>query len=271
MNWLDILILLFLGIYLIAGYRRGFMGQLFGMAGIVLALVLAFSFFGPVGMVLSRLFPVGPEIGGVIGFVLIVVTVTGLFAYAAVKWRKLEKSTAVSQADSIAGAFFGGLKALLILVVVTVILILLPIPPLRAQVEDSPLAVLILRTVPVVNLLQEKSLPVKVPRLLVTNQGIRLVRLDMSSLDGATCLACRQKVNYTGMVRKGLFCYDRFVCTNPKCGLVSDGCLTFEGYHMLKGECPLKKANQGEGINCEVWPNAKTAFPHGPCPVCGAR
>lgn len=271
MGWFDLAVLIFLGVFVFIGYRRGLVSQLFGLAGLVLALVAAFSYFGPLGEFLNRLLPLGPELSGILGFIAIVATVNALFALAGNRWRAATKSTTLNAIDAAGGAVFGGLKALFILVIVIVILVSLPIPALRQRVEEGPLAAQILRAAPVFYILQERSLPPNVPRLLITSQGVQLRRINFAELDGATCLACRKKVKYFGFARKGLLSYPRFVCQNTKCGLASDGCLTYQGYHLIYSQCPLIRANRGETLNCNVWPSPRPIAPAGPCPVCGQR
>ncbi|NLG85342.1 MAG: hypothetical protein GX493_12230, partial [Firmicutes bacterium] len=165
--------------------------------------------------------------------------------------------------------FFGGLKALFILVFIVVILVSLPLPTLRQRVEEGVLTAPLLRAAPLFYLLQERSLPSNVPRLLITSKGVRLRQIDFSRLEGAICLGCGGKVDYRGFEKKGLLSYPLFVC--PRCGLKSDGCLTFEGYLLFYDRCPLEAADRGEAINCHVWPNAVPVSPKGRCPVCGRR
>ena len=271
MGWLDLAVLIVLAFYAFTGYRRGLVGQLFGLAGIIIALVMAFTFFGQVGSILNAVLPIGSELCNILGFVLIVAAVNGLFALIASRWRAATKSTTLSLIDSVAGAVFGGVKALLTMVVIVVILVSLPIPALRQTIEDAPVASRILQTAPLFYLLQERSLPPNVPRLLITSQGVQLKRINFADLDGAMCISCRHKVKYDGFRRKGLISYPHFTCTNPKCGLASDCCLTFQGYHRIYGQCPLRKADRGEIIGCAVWPNPAIVTPKGPCPVCGAK
>ncbi|MCL6614008.1 MAG: CvpA family protein [Firmicutes bacterium] len=269
MDWFDLAALAFLGFFVVSGYRRGLVSQLVGMAGIVIALALAFSYFDRVGALLDGFLSIGPQMAGVAGFVLIVILVNLALALLVRAWRAATKSSGLSLLDSIGGAFFGGLKALFILVFIVVILVSLPIPALRQRVEGGVLTAQILRAAPVFYLLQERSLPPDVPRLLVTAEGVRLRRIDFAALDGATCLGCGGKVEYRGFVRKGLLSYPLFEC--PRCGLKSDGCLTYEGYHLFYDRCPLARADRGEAINCHVWPNPAPVVPKGPCPVCGRR
>ncbi|MGE5550207.1 MAG: CvpA family protein [Bacteroidota bacterium] len=271
MSWFDLAVLAFLAVFVFRGYRRGLVSQLFGLAGVIIALVAAFSYFGQAGDLLVRVLPVGAELAGIFGFILIVAAINGLFAFAAARWRAVTKSSTVSLVDAIAGAFFGGLKALLILVIIIVILVSIPIPALRQKVEEGPLTAQILQAAPVFYILQERSLPPNVPRLLITAQGLQLRKINFADLDGATCLSCGKKVKYFGFVRKGVLSYPKFACENTKCGQVSDGCLTYQGYHLIYGACPLTRANQGEALFCRVWPSAVPAAPKGPCPVCGQR
>lgn len=271
MGWFDLAVLIFMAVLIFLGYRRGLVTQIFGLAGLIVALVAAFSFFGQAGEFIAGFLPIGEELGGVLGFILIVVIVNGLFAFAAARWRAATKSTALSLVDSIGGAVFGGLKALFALVVIIVILVSLPIPALRRKVEEGFVTARILQAAPIFYILQERSLPPNVPRLLITSQGVQLRRINFAELDGAVCLACGGKAKYQGFVRKGLLSYPRFECQNPRCGLASDGCLTFHGYHRIYNHCPLDKANRGESLNCNIWPSPVPVVPKGACPVCGQR
>jgi len=142
----------------------------------------------------------------------------------------------------------------------------LPWQATRRPVEDSFLAQDVLLLTPVFYYLQDRSLPANVPRLMISPEGLQLRRFNYQSLDGATCIFCGGKVRYDGLRRRGLISFPHFTCT--RCGLVSDGCLTFQGYHLFYGRCPWQES---EGLNCKVWPNPVDVHPKGRCPVCGRR
>ncbi|NLG84862.1 MAG: CvpA family protein, partial [Firmicutes bacterium] len=114
MDWFDVASLALLGFFIVTGYRRGFVSQLVGMAGIVVALVLAFSYFDRVGDLLSRILPLDDQMAGILGFVLVVILINLALTLLVRIWRAATKSSGLSLLDSIGGAFFGGLKSLFI-------------------------------------------------------------------------------------------------------------------------------------------------------------
>ncbi len=97
----------------------------------------------------------------------------------------------------------------------------------------------------------------------------RLVeRINYSRLDGSTCIACRGRVRFVGYRQRfGFAVSPLFVC--EECERTSDGCQTYEGFHLMYGRCPVRVAGKSGGIDCGVWPNGIEVVPRGPCPVCG--
>ena len=93
-------------------------------------------------------------------------------------------------------------------------------------------------------------------------------RINYSKLDGATCIECGGPVLFDGYFRRvGVSVSPRFTCT--RCGRTSDGCQTFEGFHLMYGRCPIDVAESLGPIDCGVWPNDRPVYPRGVCPVCG--
>lgn len=97
----------------------------------------------------------------------------------------------------------------------------------------------------------------------------RLVqRVNYSRLDGSTCIACGGRVRFAGYQRRfGFSVSPLFVC--EECERTSDGCQTFEGFHLMYGRCPRRVAGKQGAIDCGVWPNGIGVVPRGPCLVCG--
>lgn len=102
------------------------------------------------------------------------------------------------------------------------------------------------------------------------NKTIQFIRTNFVELEGATCLKCDGKVKFAGYFPKlGVAVIPEFVCT--KCGRTSDGCQTYEGFHLLYRVCPVKLAKQKQRFDCGNWPNREIIIPEGPCPVCGTE
>jgi uncharacterized membrane protein required for colicin V production len=255
------------GLFIFWGYRKGFVQQFFDLLGSVFALILAFYFYHRVGGYLAHLFNCSIPLANIIGFVLIIVVIGGTVSYVGKRWRATNKDEPVVLLDGLAGALLGGVKAAIILLICLLICIAMPWSFLREPIQASTFANDLLRLEPLFYFIQDHSLPSDLPRLVISPDGVRLRGIHEERLKGATCIACGAKVQYRGLVKQGLSYYPQTYC--PNCRRVSDGCLTFEGYHMLNGVCPYEKLGSMGVTDCKVWPNQEPTTVHGKCPVCG--
>jgi hypothetical protein len=80
-----------------------------------------------------------------------------------------------------------------------------------------------------------------------------------------TCVRCGGRVEYREFGHEPRPGVPLFECV--ACGRRSDGCQTFEGHHVLYGECALEDRVP---TRCGHW-LCEWARPGGECPVCGAR
>jgi membrane protein required for colicin V production len=270
MNWLDWVIVGVFGYMIVLGYRKGFVQQLFDVVGSVVALIIAFIYYPRLGVALAEWIHFSTAFTNVLGFILIVITVSGTIGYLGRRWHANRQNEPLVLVDNGLGAVFGGVKAALLMIVVLLVLLSLPWGFIHGQIGASVFSQDLLRLTPLFYKLQEKSLPSGFPQLIVSTKGVNLRAVDYRKLDGATCVNCGAKVEYRGMVKQGLLSYPQFYC--PQCRLISDGCLTFEGYHMLKGKCPYEAELGPDGAyDCQTWPNPKPAVVRGRCPVCGRK
>lgn len=267
MTWLDWLIGGTFGLFIFFGYRKGFVQQFFDLTGSIFAIILAFYFYHQLGKYLAHLFNCAESLAKIIGFVLILVIISGTVSFIGKRWHSANKDEPVVLIDGLMGAVLGGVKAAFVILMILLITIAMPWSFLHEPIEASTFAKDLLRLEPVFYFIQDHSLPPDIPRLVVTPDGIRLRRIDEKKLIGATCIACGAKVIYRGLVKQGLSYYPQTYC--PNCHRISDGCLTFEGYHMLNGVCPYEKLGTMGVIDCKVWPNLEPTTVHGKCPVCG--
>lgn len=267
MTWLDWLIAGVFFFLIIRGYRRGFLQQFLDLLGSVAALIIAFYFYQPVGTKLAGLLGLSEPFANMLGFILIIVLLGGSVSFIGKRWRDHSKDEPVALFDSGLGAVLGGLKAAVILIIALLILVSLPFSFVTEQIEASSFANDLLRLAPIFSAIQNRSLPPNLPRLVVSPEGLQVRKIAPVQLDGATCIACGAKVEYKGMVRKGLSIYARTYC--PKCRRTSDGCLTFEGYHAAHGVCPYERLGAVGLTDCKIWPNPEPTTVNGKCPVCG--
>lgn len=264
MDWAIVLSLLF---FIFRGFRSGFVQQLFGLFGTILALVLAFHYYDDLGKALADWLRVSENLGNILGFILLAVGVSAIMGFLGARWKEYTGTSSLSVIDGIAGALFGAVKILLVWVIILLIISSVQWEVLQKPFYESELAEDVLKLVPFFYFLQDQALPANVPRLFITPEGVQLRRLKYEDLDYSTCISCGGVVRFEGMAKKGLFYFPLFRCTS--CGRTSDGCQTYEGYHHYYRRCPWDGKTPLAGTNCPVWPNPSPAFPTIPCPYCG--
>ncbi len=267
MNWVDWIIGILFVFFIFRGFQKGFIKQLFDLLGSVAAIILGFYFGGSVGDYLATTFKLSSSLGGIIGFALIIALVVGLVSFLSARLQKKQQDEPLAIIDKSAGALFAGVKVTIGIIIVLLLLLATPWKMIHDQVRDSDFAADLLRFAPVFSVVQDVIIPANLPRLIVTPDGVGLRAVDEEDLKKATCLHCGSKVEYRGHIKQGLVSYHQVVC--PKCHRVSDGCLTFEGFHTLYGVCPYERLGSDGLTDCKVWPNPEPTLVKGRCSVCG--
>lgn len=267
MTWVDWIIVGVFLFFIVRGYKKGFVQQLFDLLGSIFALILAFCFYEKVGRYLALFLHFSVPLSNIIAFILIVVSISGTVSFIGKRWQSTNKDEPVALLDGGLGALFGGGKAMVVLLTLILICLALPWEFLHSPLEASGFANDLLRIAPKFYALQDRLLPSNVPRLVVSSNGLQWRPFKEKKLEGATCISCGAKAHFRGYVRKGLLYYPQCFC--PQCGRTSDGCLTFEGYHSFNGVCPYQRFGSLGVTDCQVWPNLEPTTVKGKCPVCG--
>jgi membrane protein required for colicin V production len=268
-NWLDWIIIGVFVFFIFRGYHKGFIQQLFELAGSVIALLVAFIYYPRLGRVLAELIHFSETFTNILGFILIVTLISGAAGLIGRSWRARRQNEAGIFFDGGLGAVFGGAKAAIIMIMVLLVLLSFPGGFFAGQVGASTFSQDLLRLTPLFYQLQDRVLPRDFPRMVVSPEGLALRSGEYRQLETATCVNCGTQVEYRGLARQGLFSYPQYYC--PKCHRTSDGCLTFEGYHLLKGKCPYEAFGRNTSYDCKIWPNSQPSKVRGRCPVCGRR
>ncbi|MCL6588356.1 MAG: CvpA family protein [Firmicutes bacterium] len=267
MTWMDWVIGGVFGLFIFFGYRKGFVRQIFELLGSIFSIILAFYFYRRFGAFLAGLLHCSAFFANFLAFTLIVVGISAVMTYLGRRWQGENQEEPVIIIDRIAGAVLGMVKAAVLAFLILLLFVAAPWDAIHIQIEASTFANDLLRLTPLFYKIQDRSLPPDFPRLVISPEGVRLRAIQESKLEGAVCLVCGSKVRYLGLVKQGLSSYPQTYC--PGCHRTSDGCLTFEGYHMLNGVCPYERLGSMGVIDCKVWPNSEPATVHGKCPVCG--
>jgi membrane protein required for colicin V production len=281
-NWIDVIIAAIILFAVINGTRAGLIRSLFSIAGLIIGLMAAKAYHVQLGSLL----PVGTWLPMVavdaFSFLAIFIIAAALFHYLGSYISCSLLSCSLKNTDRFLGSFVG---LLIGIVLVGALLIMLTAFPLfdafPEQVEESYLAQPIVENVYLTYNALTDYLNLDLPQLTIYTEDMGAYfsaisidadfhQIDFRTLDNATCFVCGDKVEYLGILDNGKGSVSpKFVCT--ACGRTSDGCQTYEGYHVMYEKCPVALGNQGYRFDCGIWTNNSYHRPVGPCPVCGTE
>jgi len=285
MNFIDLLVILYLLLGALDGYRRGFFSGLVNLGGFLAGFWAALLGYHFLALFLTQsIFPgLSLALGEIISFVLLFLSLSFLISFLGHFLLKKFEPSSLYRFDALLGIFWGFLTSLVMVGAFLLFLSLLPQHfNLGHLLEDSFIAPKILRNVSsFYQKIEEKIFPqlpqlVRYPEQIFSAGEYQKItqRIDLSqwqALEGATCFNCGGQVKFEGIKKHvvgGEEVYSPyFVC--QKCGRHSDSCQTFEGYHQLYGQCPAVLARQGYRFDCGMWPNGNFVKPQGRCPVDG--
>lgn len=166
MDWLSLLILVFVGLTAIVGLRQGLVRQVLGLAGLITAVILALQYYDRVGDVFLSYFVISRGMANVLGFAAICVGVGLAVWLVEWVWGRLVRYTPVSLVDSIGGAVFGLIKGAVIVAVVLLVLYALPFEGVREVIDSSTLAREFLDVSPMIYNRIEEALSAGIPRFI---------------------------------------------------------------------------------------------------------
>lgn len=123
---IDLVAVLFIGWYVVIGWRLGLVRSLILIGGLVLAIYCGARFAPSVASRLGTALPSDVRYG--VAFLVLFAVVMIAFSYLARLVGKAMAAGPLSFIDHMGGAAFGALKALLYLAVIAVVLAMLPVP-----------------------------------------------------------------------------------------------------------------------------------------------
>lgn len=139
MNWLDIFLLIVLGVFVLEGVRQGFTRLAIGMAATLFGLLLAAWFYGSAAAFLAPYLS-SKALANVGGFLLIFVGIQiagGLLGWGL---ATIFKWTGMSWLDRMLGAVMGAVKTAIVGIVLVMILTAFPIKPVPDSIAHSKAA-----------------------------------------------------------------------------------------------------------------------------------
>ena len=149
MNWLDVVLLVLIGLSTYRGYRNGFIRELVAFASVILAIPIA-------GLLYDDLFPkVEPIVdsrvlAALASFLAILAGVIIGGQVAAHLLKRTAEILNLGVLDRLAGGAFGFFKAVFVAQVLLIALVTFPKPDLRDTIADSVVAQRLIDTAPTV-------------------------------------------------------------------------------------------------------------------------
>jgi membrane protein required for colicin V production len=138
-NWLDILLLLVIGVSVILGFMRGFARVGIGFLATVAGLLLAFGFYRTAGDWVSGWVDSG-NIANLLGFALIFLGVVVAGSLTGWLFSKLLRKVGLGWLDRLAGAGLGGIRGVFLGVVLLLAMVAFAPSSPPGAVRDSQLA-----------------------------------------------------------------------------------------------------------------------------------
>ncbi len=278
-NWLDIVICLILAAALIKGVSAGLIRSIFNAAGIIAGLVLAVNYYAPGSSLIFGYIALPQLIVDALSFILIFSIAAVTVHAVGIILAKITRFSLFKLVDKIGGGVAGAVIGVALIGVLLILMTAFPLyEDFNDHVDQSYLAAPIVNTTYAVYDELSDLLPLDLPLLTAFPEELGNYFNDISSiskpnsvdfetLDGSTCFVCDNPVEFSGFLdnNKGSLS-PKFICT--ECGRTSDGCQTYEGYHEMYEQCPVKLGRRGYRLDCGIWKNNSYHRPTGPCPVC---
>lgn len=145
---LDAILLLPLLIFLFKGLQNGLMKEAFGLAGIVVAVFLAFRYMDAVNRILTTFLPEYELVLPIISAVLIFVVVMTVANLVGVMLKKALSAAQIGIIDRVLGAAFGMAKVGLLLSAILIFLAGMSLPSEKSR-QNSILYPYVIQVVPV--------------------------------------------------------------------------------------------------------------------------
>ena len=165
MDWLSLVILVFVGLMGVAGLRKGLVRQILGLVGLIASVILALQYYDVASDYILRYFAVPEGIAAILGFASVCLGVAAIISVFGWIWGRLVKYSPVSILDSLGGALFGFAKGALFAMVVLFMVYALPFEGAREAIDSSSIARELINLSPIVFKSLEDAFPGGIPYL----------------------------------------------------------------------------------------------------------
>jgi len=140
MNYIDYTILLIAGFFAIKGLFRGFIHEIFGLLGVVFALIVSTKYMSNAAVQIHALLDIPPAFSTTLGFLVIFFSGILLTQVVSHLLQKIVKYSLLGWLDKASGGVIGLLKGGIIVSLITIMLAAIPLTPhLLPGIERSKL------------------------------------------------------------------------------------------------------------------------------------
>ncbi len=136
-HWIDLVLVILVSFALVRGFIRGFFREIFGLVGLILAVMAAFYWYQGVAEHLASAYPLLEWQAQILAFTLIAVAVGLLATFVTHVWVRVIRLTPFAVFDRVAGAAFSATKVLLISMLVLSVIWSLGIPNVNLLLQES--------------------------------------------------------------------------------------------------------------------------------------
>jgi len=141
MNFIDIIVLVVIGGFLVKGLLRGLLKEICSLLGLVVGGFVAFRYQGPLGEVLIQSWNWPSQLSLVVAFLALFLSSVVFFGLLGYLLSRFVKLVFLGGLNRVAGGFFGIAQGLLLLAIVLFALSLRPFPQsLGPALKESQLA-----------------------------------------------------------------------------------------------------------------------------------
>jgi membrane protein required for colicin V production len=135
MNWIDIIILILLGLAVALGFKKGLVQEIVGIIGLIVSFFLALKLHPAAAGGLLKMFRnIPPHLAPTIGFVIMFLACFGAITLAGWLLSKIIKATPLDLADKVGGMVIGLVKGA---VIISILLLLLTFLPLSREMNQK--------------------------------------------------------------------------------------------------------------------------------------
>ncbi|HHW73206.1 MAG TPA: CvpA family protein [Firmicutes bacterium] len=136
-KWIDLVVLVFLALGLLKGFKKGLIRELFSLMGAILAIIIAYHSYQSLALVLLERYALSTWQAQSIAFVVLLIGISLLAAFFGYVWSKALSYTPFSVIDHLGGAVFGVVKVVAVVLIVLVITNAANIAVLNTMLSES--------------------------------------------------------------------------------------------------------------------------------------